>query len=42
MDAFLVVDADLRCGAVIATCDTSDLERLAGRAGHVRIADLDA
>lgn len=42
VDAFLVADADLRGGAVIATCDTGDLERLAGAAKRVRIADLDA
>ncbi len=42
IDAFLVADADLRGGAVIATCDTDDLRRLASVAKHVRIADLDS
>lgn len=42
VDAFLVADADLRGGAVIATCDAGDLERLAAASAHVRIADLDA
>lgn len=42
VDAFLVADADLRGGAVIATCDPGDLERLAEAAERVRIADLDA
>lgn len=41
IDAFLVADADLRGGAVIATCDTDDLRRLGSVAKHVRIADLD-
>lgn len=41
VDAFLVADADLRGGAVIATCDPDDLERLAGHAHKVRIAELD-
>lgn len=40
VDAFLVADADLRGGAVIATCDPGDLERLASRAQRVRVADL--
>lgn len=42
VDAFLVADADLRGGAVIATCDPGDLEQLAEAAARVRIADLDA
>lgn len=42
VDAFLVADADLRGGAVIATCDPGDLERLAAASRHVRVADLDA
>lgn len=42
IDAFLVADAELRGGAVIATCDTADLRRLASVATGVRIADLDA
>lgn len=41
VDAFLVADADLRGGAVIATCDADDLGRLGSVAEHVRIADLD-
>jgi predicted nucleic acid-binding protein len=41
VDAFLVADADLRGGAVIATCDPDDLSRLGSVAKHVRIADLD-
>jgi predicted nucleic acid-binding protein len=41
IDAFLLADADLRGGAVIATCDTDDLRRLATVAQRVRIADLD-
>lgn len=41
VDAFLVADADLRGGAVIATCDTEDLERLASVATRVQIVDLD-
>jgi predicted nucleic acid-binding protein len=42
VDAFLVADADLRGGAVIATCDADDLERLVAAAPLVRIADLDS
>ena len=42
IDAFLVADADVRGGAVIATVDTDDLRRLASAADRVRIADLDA
>lgn len=42
VDAFLVADADLRGGAVIATCDPDDLGRLAAVAGRVTVADLDA
>lgn len=41
IDAFLVADADLRGGAVIATCDTGDLRRLASAAQRVLVADLD-
>ena len=41
IDAFLVADADLRGGAVIATCDAGGLRRLASTAQRVRIADLD-
>lgn len=42
VDAFLVADADLRGGAVIATCDPEELARLATVAERVRIADLDS
>lgn len=42
VDAFLVADADLRGGAVVATCDTGDLRRLAALTSRVHIADLDA
>lgn len=41
IDAFLVADADVRGGAIIATCDTGDLHRLASYAARVRIAALD-
>ena len=41
VDAFLVADADLRGGAVIATCDMGDLQLLAESAARVRVADLD-
>jgi len=41
VDAFLVADADLRGGAVIATVDPGDLRRLAAIAGRVHIAALD-
>lgn len=40
VDAFLVADADLRGGAVIATVDPGDLRRLASAASRVRVADL--
>ncbi len=42
IDAFLVADADLRGGAVIAAVDTDDLRRLASLATGVLIAGLDA
>jgi predicted nucleic acid-binding protein len=42
IDAFLVADADLRGGAVIATVDTDDLQRLASVATRVLVAGLDA
>ena len=42
VDAFLVADADLRGGAVIATCDADDLTRLASVAERVGIVDLDS
>jgi predicted nucleic acid-binding protein len=42
VDAFLVSDADLRGGGVIATCDAGDLGRLASVARRVRVVDLDA
>ncbi|MCB0975687.1 MAG: hypothetical protein KDB86_14205 [Actinobacteria bacterium] len=41
VDAFLVADADLGGGAMIATCDPSDLGRLASHAQRVQIASLD-
>lgn len=41
IDAFLVADADLRGGAVIATCDTDDLRRLASVVQRVQVVDLD-
>lgn len=41
VDAFVVADADFRGGAVIATCDTGDLRRLAALVDRVDIADLD-
>lgn len=41
VDAFLVADADLRGGAVIATCDPGALGRLASAATRVNVADLD-
>ena len=40
IDAFIVAVADLAGGAVIATTDTRDLERLAGHAADVVIADI--
>lgn len=42
VDAFLVADADLRGGAVIATCDPDDLRRLASVSTRVSVADLDS
>lgn len=42
VDAFLVADADLRGGAIVATCDPDDLGRLASLAARVRVADLDS
>jgi predicted nucleic acid-binding protein len=42
VDAFLVADADLRGGAVIATCDAADLERLAEVTTRVHVAAIDA
>lgn len=41
IDAFLVASADLAGGAVIATGDVGDLERLASRATNVVVADVD-
>lgn len=40
VDAFCVAAADLAGGAVIATTDPRDLERLAGHAARVVIADI--
>jgi predicted nucleic acid-binding protein len=41
VDAFVVAVADLAGGGIIATIDVRDLERLAGHAERVVIADLD-
>jgi predicted nucleic acid-binding protein len=40
VDAFVVAVADLAGGAVIATTDARDLERLAGNADDVRVASI--
>ena len=40
VDAFTVAVADLAGGAVVATSDRRDLERLAAYAGHVAVADI--
>lgn len=40
VDAFVVAVADLAGGAVIATVDTRDLDRLAGHATNVVTADI--
>lgn len=40
IDAFIVAVADLGGGAVIATTDPGDLERLASRASLVVVADI--
>lgn len=40
IDAFVVAVADLAEGAVIASVDVQDLQRLAARASSVAIADL--
>lgn len=40
IDAFLVADADLAGGAVVATVDPADLRRLASHATNVVVADL--
>ncbi len=40
VDAFVVAVADLAGGAVVATGDPDDLERLAGHATRVTIADV--
>jgi predicted nucleic acid-binding protein len=42
IDSFIVAVADLAGGAVIATVDTSDLERLAAYASNVAVADIGA
>ena len=42
VDAFLVAAADLRGGAIIATTDAGDLERLAASTSSVLVVDLDA
>ena len=40
VDAFLVAVADLAGGAVVATTDTRDIERLAARATGVAVAQI--
>jgi predicted nucleic acid-binding protein len=40
MDAFTVAVADLNGGAIIATTDSKDLERLAAHASRVVVADI--
>jgi predicted nucleic acid-binding protein len=40
VDAFLVAVADLAGGAVIATADVKDIQRLAGAAAGVVVADI--
>lgn len=40
VDAFTVAVADLAGGAVIATTDLTDLQRLASLASHVVVADI--
>ena len=40
IDPFVVAVADLAGGAVIATVDASDLERLAAHASNVTVADI--
>lgn len=40
IDAFIVAVGDLAGGAIVATVDTSDLERLAGHAANVVVADI--
>lgn len=40
VDAFVVAVADLEGGAIIASVDVADLERLAARAAGVAVADI--
>jgi len=40
VDAFTVAVADLADGAIIATTDPNDLQRLAGHASHVTVATI--
>lgn len=40
VDAFTVAVADLEGGAIVATTDTDDLERLAAHCRSVVIADI--
>lgn len=40
VDAFTVAVADLAGGAIVATGDPRDLERLAAHASHVTVADI--
>ena len=41
VDAFVVAVADLSGGAIVATCDVDDLQRLASHASNVVVAGLD-
>jgi len=41
VDAFVVAVADLAGGALVATCDVGDLERLASHASNVVVASID-
>ena len=40
IDAFVVAVGDLNGGAVVATVDVGDMERLAVHAAHVHVADI--
>jgi hypothetical protein len=42
VDAFIVAVADLAGGALVASVDVADLNRLAAHASHVAIADMSA
>ncbi|MBV9949430.1 MAG: PIN domain-containing protein [Myxococcales bacterium] len=41
VDAFVVAVADLAGGAIVATADVRDFERLASHAAHVLVASID-